>query len=608
MARKKLEKKLDPILFAVLKARIDGIVNEMTDVLLRTSRNPILYGAKDFTCGMFSYDARLLTMANSIAVHIYGNRNSVRSIAKFFEGDLHPGDVFVNSSPYHGANHYGDWTMATPIFNEGEIVGWTGNLCHLIDCGAHVPTNLDPYAKDVYEEGLHLPPIRLVKENKEIPDLINLIKANFRYPEQWHGDFLAQVGSVRKGAEEITKLCQKYGNSVIKQFQDDFILYGDQRMTEEIKKMPRGTWSINDISEKWEGFFPKGLRLEATVSIEPDEGMIYFDLTGMDDQVNCGFNCSRSTAEGACIWSTLACVDPDLPRNDGVYKHFKIKLREGSVCGIPKWPVGTSLATFCCSDEVSGMLYRLWEKVKSGMGHASGGEVNGAQSVCSGIDFRHNNEPYGHLFYVAMSGGPGTKDCDGWPEWLHNGALGNQNLESVELVELSVPVIVWEVGVAVDSGGAGHWRGAIGETHRIQPRKHTMKIIPCSTGHNHPPRGVSGGLDGHLADHWIEDHKTGEKLRQLQNFGYFEAAENEDWKAITNGGGGYGNPLERDPEMVRDDVRNGFVSLKAARELYGVVIYTKSELYSVDMDLTLKTRTEMKNSRSGLDKSTKRNK
>ena len=214
------DEKLDPIIFAVIKARIDGIINEMSEVLLRTSRNPILYAAKDFTNGILSHDAKLLTMTNSIPVHIYGLRNSLKAVVESFGDDVHSGDCFVNNSPYHGNNHVGDWSMFAPVFYEGELICWAAGLCHLIDTGAYRPTNLDSTAKDIYEEGIHFPPMRLIKDYKEIPDLIRFIKANFRYPEQWHGDFLAQVGSLWIGEQEVLKLCKKYGGKVMKQFQD----------------------------------------------------------------------------------------------------------------------------------------------------------------------------------------------------------------------------------------------------------------------------------------------------------------------------------------------------------------------------------------------------
>lgn len=282
------KEKLDPIIFAVIKARIDGIINEMSEVLLRTSRNPILYAAKDFTNGILSHDAKLLTMTNSIPVHIYGIRNSLKAVVESFGDDVRPGDCFVNNSPYHGNNHVGDWSMFAPVFYEGELICWAASLCHLIDTGAYKPTNLDSTAKDIYEEGIHFPPMRVIKDYKEIQDIIRFIKANFRYPEQWHGDFLAQVGSLWIGEQEVLKLCNKYTGRVMKQFQDELLDYGDRRMTEEVNRLPKGIWSIEDQFEKIEPLAPEGLPLKVKVSIDPNHSTITFDLTEMPDQLPWG--------------------------------------------------------------------------------------------------------------------------------------------------------------------------------------------------------------------------------------------------------------------------------------------------------------------------------
>ena len=209
---------LDPVTFAVINARINGIISEMSEVLLRTSRNPILYSAKDFTCGILTADAKLLTMVNGMPVHIYGLRNSLKGVLKDFVDNIHQGDCFVNNSPYHGNNHVGDWSMFAPVFYEGELICWAASLCHLIDSGAYKATNLDALAKDIYEEGIHFPPLRIIENYREIPDIVRFIKANFRYPEQWHGDFLAQVGSLGIGEQEILKLCKKYGGKEMKEF------------------------------------------------------------------------------------------------------------------------------------------------------------------------------------------------------------------------------------------------------------------------------------------------------------------------------------------------------------------------------------------------------
>jgi N-methylhydantoinase B len=243
------------------------------------------------------------------------------------------------------------------------------------------------------------------------------------------------------------------------------------------------------------------------------------------------------------------------------------------------------------------MVFYLFEEIMPGRGHGAHGSEGATVASLAGTDFRRGRAPYGSTHFFAASGGGASKGCDGWVNQFCVGDGGNLTVSSVELVELAVPQIVWEVGIVTDSGGAGQWRGAPGSYHRIQPRQHDMTIIAFGIGHTDRPLGVAGGKPGTLVDHWIERHGTHGKVRNLSNIGIFEAKAGEDWVCYANGGGGYGDPLERDPEIVRDDARNYIVSVKAARDEYGVVLDTKPELYEVDDEATEKLRAELKKER-----------
>jgi N-methylhydantoinase B len=342
---------------------------------------------------------------------------------------------------------------------------------------------------------------------------------------------------------------------------------------------------------------PEGLLLKLKMSIDPDAAIITLDLTEMPDQLPWGYNLSQATSRGACILGSMPSLDPTLPRNDGVFRHFNILLREGAVAGIPRWPIGTSLATVSLCDEVSNMVFRIWEQVKPGLGHGSGGMINASASGTAGTDFRHGHAPYGHFYFLAEGGGPASRGCDGWPCWIDNATMGNTYVESVELNELKVPNLIWECRIQTDSGGAGKWRGGPATCHRIQPRHQTITAVPYAVGHTSAPLGVAGGKAGCLADHWIEKHTTRAKVRQLRNVGIFQISEDEDWVVLDNGGGGYGDPLERDPKAVREDARNYIVSIEAARDEYGVILDTKPELYKVDYEATRKLRAQLKKER-----------
>jgi N-methylhydantoinase B len=588
---------LDPVTFAVIKARVDGIIQQMAEVVLRTSRNPILNLAKDFTCSVLTSDGKLLTMVNSLPIHLLALDSNLRQVISCYQGDISPGDCFVNNDPYYGNSHVGDVSMFAPVFFEGKLICWVATLCHLIDIGASIPSSLVPLAKDLYEEGLHIPPLRIAQGYREIPGIVRLIQANFRYPEQWHGDFLAQVGSLWKGEQELIKLCERYGGSTVLQFQKEYLDYGDVRMAQEVSGLPAGEWSIEALSERMEDLCPDGLRLKMTVRIEPKEGIIEFDLREMPDQLAWGFNLSEACSRGACIQGLLPSLDPTLPRNDGVFRHITVRLREGAVVGVPKWPASTSSATMGITDYVSNMVLNLWEEIVPGKGHAGHGFEGATVSITSGTDFRRNHAPYGSMNLFAASGSGASRGFDGWPNFLAANVGGSVIQSSVELTELVTPQLVWELGIVTDSCGAGKWRGAPGTYHRLQPRQHTLTIVACGVGHSEGPFGVCGGQRGALQDHWREKHATKTKIERFRNAGICHVNSDEDWLCYANGGGGYGEPLQRDPELVAEDVANSIVSMKAAREIYGVVVVRNGVRVLLDRKATEKLRNRLGKSR-----------
>jgi N-methylhydantoinase B len=426
-----------------------------------------------------------------------------------------------------------------------------------------------------------------------LKDITRLIRENFRYPEQWYGDYISQLGALWTGEREMVRLAEAYGAETLLLFQEEYLDYGDRLMTEEIRKLPKGTWKGQLLWEKIEPIAPEGITLEVELTIDPQAAVITYDLSGMPDQLPWGYNLSESCARGACIEGTMPCLSSDLPRNQGVYRHINIILREGSVAGIPRWPVGTSIATSNLADATANIVGSLWEQVEAGRGHADSGYINPITSWASGTDWRKDNTPYGHTFNIGVSGGGGVMGHDGWPGFFCMAIQGNMRTELVELTEVKVPVLIAEVSPEVDSGGAGQWRGAVGMRVSIQPRLHTMKVVTYCTGLTCAPRGVQGGHDGALSRHWVEPADGIGEVRVRGNVGIFEIHDREVWVGHANGGGGYGRPLDRDPAAVLDDVVNGFVSLKASQEEYGVVLAPEGPSWRVDEVATERLRRGM---------------
>jgi N-methylhydantoinase B len=337
-----------------------------------------------------------------------------------------------------------------------------------------------------------------------------------------------------------------------------------------------------------EGFFPDGVPLKLGLKVIPDEGRIEFDYSDMPDQQAFGYNLSYATARCSALQGTLPVLDSDIPTNDGALQRISVKLREGALAGIPKWPVGTSVATIALCDEVTNLVLKAWAEVQPEHAMAGMGEYCAANYIGSGRS--EAGEDYAHVFYLAASGGGATTTHDGLPHMFGACIMGNMGYESIELVELARPLVVWETTAVMDSGGAGCYRGAVGIRQRIQPRAHTMNIHYGGSGHTCAAFGLSGADAGAVATHWIEDAKSGATIATLKNAGNTDVIESQIWAAETGGGGGCGNPRDRDPQAVLDDVIDGFVSANCAREIYAVVVNRSGEDFVLDENATAQLR------------------
>ncbi len=575
---------IDPVVFSVVYARLEGILSEMTETILTTARNPILYGAKDFTCTVMSPRAEVLSMHDCLPIHVGTMDPALRFVIRAFGADIRAGDVFVNNASFAGNAHVGDWTMFAPIFHDEVLVAWAANKCHLIDIGAHIPGSVDPYARDVYEEAMHFPGVRVCRDHEPIPDIVRFMGYNIRYPEHWHGDFLAQLGSLWTAETRIKDLGERFGTDIVKGCFSEALRYGDRRMREVISRLPEAEVEVSMTGEVIDGFFPDGVPLSLRLKVIPEEGRIEFDYTDMPDQMEFGYNLTYATARCSALQGTLPMLEPDIPNNDGALKRIDVKLREGALAGIPRWPVGTSVATIALCDEVTNLVLKAWSEILPERAMAGMGEYCAANFIGSGT--AADGTGYAHAFYLAASGGGATNTHDGLPHMFGACIMGNMGYESIELVELARPFIVWETAAVTDSGGAGEYRGAVGVRHRIQPRAHTMNIHYGGSGHTCPAFGMAGAAPGAVATHWIEDAATGERMASLKNAGNTDVLDDHVWVAETGGGGGSGDPYARDPQAVLADIVDGFVSVDGARTNYGVVVSGTATRLAIDTEAT----------------------
>ena len=585
---------MDPVLMAVLANRLNAIVREMTNTLLRTARSAVLAVVRDFSCSIVTGDNRLLCPGEGVPVHIFGSSLQTQAMCDIHE-DIAPGDAFLHNDPYLGNTHPADHMYMVPVFVDGQHLFTTCAKAHQADCGNSIPSTYHAYARDIYEEGaLIFPCVRVQKDYADVDDIIRMCRRRIRVPEQWYGDYLATMGAARIGERRLTELVERYGMETIKQFIADWFAYSERRTIEAIKKLPKGRLENVSVYDPLPPVLPESLPIKVIVDVDPEAGRIEIDLTNNEDNKAFGLNESVACATSNAMCGVFNCIDPEIPHNAGSFKRISVKLREGCLAGIPKFPHSCSMATTNIADRIVNATQAAFAQIGDGHGLAEGAMGMGAgAAVISGKDWRFGDAPYINQEWLIANGGPGTPSTDGWLNYGLPVAGGLIYRGSVEVEESKHPILIKHLRVVQGGGGAGKFRGAPGNEVVYGPRHDPMTVIASCDAQHNPPQGVRGGKAGPPAQTY-KVHKDGgeEKLP-----GVVECQlEPGEWvRGIDAGGGGYGDPLERDPQRVCKDVLEKWETIERAQDIYGVVFggAVEDESLSVDDTATVKRRAEL---------------
>ena len=582
---------MDPILLTTLSKRIERIVQEVTLNCIQSARSATIQ-ARDFSVTIADGKCRTITIHGGLPIHTMSIDMALKPIPELFD-DIAPGDTFLNNCPYFGNVHHADYTFMTPVFAGDKIVFWIMLRMHNVDVGAPEPTAYLPFAAEIYGEGLHWPCVRVARNHQELRDIVRIGLTRIRVPAQWYGDFAAALGSSRIGERRLNEFISQYGVETLEEFIEEWLEYGRRRMVAEIKSLPEGTWEEETHVDPLP-YAPDGLTIKMKLTIDHKNEVMIVDLRDNPDQVEGGINLPIASSVAAPAQGIFASLDPTLPHNTGCFERIKYELREGCICGIPIFPAGTSVSTSYITDRLTSCAMALIAKIDPNRGGAEGGYIGWQEGVFSGKDFRRGNEPYVSQPIVVGSfvgGGPAVKGHDGWPSWGIGGTQGCVTTTSVELWEKANPHI-FEVGAQVitDSPGDGENTGSVGSRLIVKPRQNPFTAAGYGDGRVYPPKGVLGGGAGHPNQGFIVDEKTGVRIRELPLSGVFEIEVGQALEILANGGGGFGDPLNRDPEMVRHDVLRRWISVEKARDVYGVVLGPESDEYAVDREATKKLR------------------
>lgn len=578
----------DPLLLPILANRIDTICREMTNTLLRAGRSTVISVARDFSCSIVTADNRLLAAPESLPVHVFCSHLVTESMLRLHPV-LEPGDAFLHNDPYDGNTHAADHTIIVPVIVDGVHLFSACAKAHQADCGNSQPTTYMPNARDVYEEGaLIFPCVRIQTNYRDNDDIIRMCRRRIRAPEQWYGDYLAALGAARIGERGLVALVKKYGVAMIQAFIEEWFDYSERRAADAIGRLPSGRVEGHGKHDSTP-ILPNGVPIKVIVDIDAEAGRVQVDLRDNIDCIPAGLNQSAACAINNAMTGVLNALSEDLPCNAGTFRRIEVLLRENCVVGIPRFPHSTSMATTNLADRIVSIIHSALADLAEGFGLAEGGMSTGPGiAVISGHDRRRAGAEYVNELVVQSNGGPGSPFADGWLNYGTPVIAGMMYRDSIEIDEQKYPILIRSLRILQDSAGAGKFRGAPGQEVVYGPRFDPLTVIYTIDGHSTAPRGVRGGQPASLA---AAERLTDEGGRTPLPPVSLEVVRPGEWiVGRTNGGGGYGDPLERPPERVLADVVEGWVSLEAARNAYGVVLAEVDGTLAVDAEATREER------------------
>jgi N-methylhydantoinase B len=578
---------MDGSTLAVLTARFEGIARKMANTLHRTGRSGILTIARDFSCVVLTAKHELLAAAESLPNHVLrGPEIMTRTMT-----DNHPilrkGDAFLHNSPYHGCTHPADHSILVPILDDRDQHRFTVLAkAHQADCGNSLPTTYMGAALDVYNEGaLIFPAVKIQHDYQHVMDIVRMCQMRIRVPEQWWGDYLATLGAARVGEREILSLGAEIGWDRLEDYAREWFDYSEKRMIDVIRALPRGRVARTSTHDAIPGTPPDGVTIKAIVEVKPDEAMIEVDMTDNPDSMPNGLNLSEACALSTPMIGVFNSIDHTVPKNEGSFRRIKIHLRDGCIVGRPRHPTSCSVATTNIADRVANSVQGAMAELADGLGQAeTGALIPPSCGVVSGV---HDGKPFVNEVYLGCTGGAGTPWTDGWLTILHVGNAGMCYQDSIEIDELRHPIFVAARRLIPDSEGAGRFRGALGAYSEFAPVGCSMTVAYVGDGNVNAALGARGGLPGARSAQFRR--RADGSLEPMPACAEVLVGPDEAMVSISGGGGGYGNPRERNPARVLHDVTEGWISQARAAEIYGVVL---TDDLRVDLDRTANARAD----------------
>lgn len=569
---------VDPVTCAVIENRIDEVVREMQHVMFRTGYSTIVRDSKDGSAGFCLPDGRVVGQAFRLPLHCGVFPATIDALYESFDRrEIEAGDVFLANDPYRsGANHSPDLVVAAPAFHAGDLQGFCCTIAHKPDVGGIAPGSMSADAREIYHEGLLLPPVKYRSGGRPNDDVARIVSNNSRTPEVTAGDLRGQVRATDVGVEEIEGLFEEHGPGVVRRAAGELIEGATAELAAAVRPWDGSATVSGAIDNDVTSEEPIEIRL--TLSTGAGQGSLRFGFEGSDPQSAGPSNVQPHVAKGACLTAVVGGVGPDLPLNAGVADLCGFSFPQGSVVN-PDHPApcGNYAKGMCV---ISHLALRAISSFEPEMGVAETG--NKASMT---VDYGTGDRV---VHFEIMGSGYGGNRSDDGASCMATSYESNVRFTPVEIVETEHPLRLRAFEPRPDSAGAGEHRGGVGfvrEYEALAP----ADVSYSGSNHETRPRGVAGGQDAPTG-RCVHLQADGEPVEELDTIRRLSLARGERLRIERPGGGGYGSPLARPPERVLADVRDGLVTVDAARERYGVAIVDGDGALELDREATARLR------------------
>ena len=550
---------IDPFRRELVKNGLTTIADNIVVSVIRTARSTLVKNGMDFTSSVCDAHGEMVAQGLALPSQLGATMPALRGCLDYFGDDLQPGDMIVNNDPYSGGSHLPDVFMFLPVFAQGERVAILGLVLHHTDMGGRMAGGNAADSNEIYEEGLRIAPCKIQVRGEPNSTVLRFIEHNVRVADTVLGDIRAQMAALNGAGEELRKLISDFEVAEFKAYMKDIVDYTERLARASIAALPDGEVEFTEWNDD-DGVGHGPIRIHVKLKVEGDE--ITVDFSGTSPEMGGALHPNYWFTVSITYAALRTVLQADMPNNAGFYRPIKVIAPEGSWVN-PRFPAAVGARGQGGYRLRSLILGALSQLVPERIPACTGGSEFGL--VMAGND--ENRKPYIHLEYHNITGHGGGPDRDGQDAGPY--CLDNNANTPVEVIEAENPILVEEYGFIRDTGGAGRYRGSLGIARQYRLLADEALVNVRSDRHLHSPWGLCGG-NGGAAARTLKITNGGEEEMPSKFIATFKRGD--VLRAEMPGSGGFGDPLERDPGAVCEDVRQEKVSIEHALAEYGVVI------------------------------------